>query len=169
MFVDINVSGEEALQAQLLRLDAKISAEGLLAFMEAAVEPWVEQEISMRFADERSPDGSSWEPLSPYTQADREQSGYGPDHPILRRTGELFNYLTSGGDKEIIPGGVEIKFPRDGASIEEQQKFSINQAGGTNIMAAGYPAQVPARPMIGWTEPDLMMALELLSSYIWDI
>lgn len=34
-------------------------------------------------------EGPGWEPLAPSTVADRQRRGYGPEHPILRRTGAL--------------------------------------------------------------------------------
>jgi hypothetical protein len=40
---------------------------------------------------------SAWVPLTPRTQRQRQLQGYGAAHPILKRTGELFNSITGGG------------------------------------------------------------------------
>lgn len=43
-----------------------------------------------RFAEE----GPGWLPLNPSTQEERGRLGYGPGHPILRRTDNLYDSLT---------------------------------------------------------------------------
>lgn len=48
------------------------------------------------FASEGGSTGAPWPQLAPSTQAQRRRLGFGPQHPILQRTGTLMRALTIG-------------------------------------------------------------------------
>jgi hypothetical protein len=49
-----------------------------------------------------SSDAGSWAPLAPSTQADRRRKGFGPAHPILRRTNRLYSSVAEDGADSIV-------------------------------------------------------------------
>lgn len=48
------------------------------------------------FSTEGGSTGAPWPQLAPSTQAQRRRLGYGPQHPILQRSGKLMRALTIG-------------------------------------------------------------------------
>ena len=90
-------------------------------------------------------EGPGWRPLSKRTQRERSLLGYGPRHPMLRRTGDLFKELTEKAHShhiETITVGQTSRLVVGGSST----KFIRNQLGDTIL-------RIPARPMLpgtGW-------------------
>lgn len=97
--------------------------------------------IPKTFHDE----GPGWAPLAWRTRMDRAAGGYGPAHPILRRSGDLYRELTEKSHPkhiEIIKTGKYARIELGGSSV----KFIQNQLG------EGDPGQkLPRRPMIPGT------------------
>lgn len=90
-------------------------------------------------------EGPGWAPLARRTVAERIQAGYGGQHPILRRSGDLFRELTDKSHPkhiEIIKTGKNARIEVGGSS----QKWIQNQLG------EGDPGQrLPRRSMIPGT------------------
>lgn len=88
-------------------------------------------------------EGPGWTPLARRTVAERVQAGYDGQHPILRRSGDLFKELTEKSHPkhiEIIKTGKNARIEIGGSS----QKFIQNQMGDRTL-------NLPARPMIPGT------------------
>lgn len=88
-------------------------------------------------------EGPGWAPLSHMTMNLRKFYGFPADHPILQRTGDLFQELTEKSHPkhiEIIKVGRIARIEIGGSS----EKFIENQMGGPRL---------PARPMIPGTDP----------------
>lgn len=89
-------------------------------------------------------EGPGWFKLSRRTMNERAAAGYGPAHPILKRTGDLFNELTQKSHPkhiEIIKTGKQARVTISGSS----EKFIKNQT--------GFRAEnIPARPMLPGTK-----------------
>lgn len=88
-------------------------------------------------------EGPGWRPLARRTVAERIQAGYGGRHPILIRSGDLFNELTEKSHPkhiEIIKTGKNARIEIGGSST----KFIENQLGRSE-------ARLPPRPMIPGT------------------
>ena len=88
-------------------------------------------------------EGPKWPALALRTQRDRKAAGYGAEHPILIRTGDLFQELVNKSHPkhvEIIKVGKNSRIIVGGSS----KKFTDNQEGNEQL-------NLPARPMIPGT------------------
>lgn len=88
-------------------------------------------------------EGPGWRSLSKRTQRERAAEGYGANHPILRRSGDLFRELTEKSHPkhvEIIKTGKYARITISGSS----EKFIRNQGGNWQL-------HIPPRPMIPGT------------------
>lgn len=85
-------------------------------------------------------EGPGWAPLARRTRREREWLGYGAAHPILHRTGDLYEELT----RRSHPQHIEIIRTGRNARIEiggSSKKFIENQVGNA-------AQHLPPRPMI---------------------
>lgn len=105
-----------------------------------SVADYVRQEM---IADTFSKEGPGWPKLARRTQVERDSLGYGAQHPILKRTGDLYSELTEKSHPkhiEVIRTGKLARIEIGGSS----KKFVENQM--------GMPGQrLPSRPMIPGT------------------
>lgn len=88
-------------------------------------------------------EGPGWVPLARRTQKERELMGYNPQHPILKRTGDLLQELT----QKSHPAHVEVITVGKNARIEiggSSEKFVQNQMGDRGM-------NLPTRKMIPGT------------------
>lgn len=92
-----------------------------------------------RFAAQRAPDGSPWQPLSPVTIAAREKARPGAPLTILRMWGDFYSSFNLRADAEAARIGT-------GAVQGAIQHFG-GPAG------RGLKVTIPARPILG-LEPD---------------
>jgi phage gpG-like protein len=95
-------------------------------------------------------EGPGWQQLAPRTVRTRKRLGFGPEHPILQRTGSLKESITKQGiiigsigpNRRITTGSADFRFP---------------------ILHAGaVKANIPARPMlpVGQAAEDTLARLE---------
>jgi hypothetical protein len=144
----------------LHRLDIALSPKGLATFLQGEVDPYLRGRAEQRFSTEGDDVVGQWAPLKPATQNIRAELGYGPDHPINVRTGELMDYITQGNAAtQMFPWGAGITLPGQPASGELLEKMIRAQAGDERT--------VP-RPVLGMNENDLIAVLLLLARYIRD-
>lgn len=90
-----------------------------------AIGDYVRDEMIPRTFDAEGP---GWKPLSQRAQTERWMDGFDPEHPILQRTGDLFDELTSRAHPkhiEIIKTGSHARIEIGGSS----RKFIENQMG----------------------------------------
>lgn len=107
--------------------------------LEGVAEYVTQEMIPRTFKDE----GPGWLPLARKTQIERAMQGYNPQHPILRRSGDLYNELTDRSHPkhiEVIRTGKYARIEIGGSS----EKFIRNQLGDSEL-------NIPARPMVPGT------------------
>lgn len=92
-----------------------------------------------RFADERAPDGTPWQPLSPVTIAAREQARPGAPITILRVSGVFLGSFNVRADAHEARLG--------SAAVQAAIQHFGGKAG------RGLKVTIPARPILG-LEPD---------------
>lgn len=160
-FINIQIVGNAAgVQAMLTRMENKLLPPNIGAFLHATVDPYLQQRASDRFANEGDDVVGAWSPLQPATAAIRSAHGFGADHPINRRTGELERYIAqSGGDVSLNPLGATLTFPGTPASGELADKVQTAQVG------RSFPNTVP-RPVLGLNDNDLLAVLTATALYI---
>lgn len=160
-FIDIQIIGDQAgVNAMIEKIDLALSPVGLELFMQTIVEPWLQERAENRFNNEGDSAVGSWAPLSPATEMIRSQKGYGADHPINKRTGQLEDYITQTPARTTQLGaGASLTFPGVKATGELENKVKVAQVG------SRYPATVP-RPVLGMNEDDLLFVLGGLAKFI---
>lgn len=160
-FIDIRLIGDTAgVQAMLLHLETKLSPPGMGGFLLTHVDPYLRHRARDRFSSEGDDVVGQWTPLTAATQSIRAERGYGPAHPINRRTGELEDYIAnSGGAVSIHPAGATLVFPGQAASGELADKVRTAQVGTDS------PRTVP-RPVLGMNERDLAAVLTMMAQEI---
>lgn len=90
--VRISISGEQDVARRLLGFEVYLTD---LTAAWPGVDDAVHAIMAQQFASEGEHGGAAWAPLRPATIADRRRKGFGPAHPILRRTGTLSRSWTS--------------------------------------------------------------------------
>lgn len=154
------VSETRQVEHMLHRLDIAISPKGLATFLQGEVDPYLRGRADERFAEEGDDVVGQWAPLKEATVAIRASQGYGPEHPINVRTGELEEYITQGNAATtIFPWGAGITLPGTPPSGELLDKMMRAQAGDERT--------VP-RPVLGMNQNDTVAVLLLLARYIKD-
>jgi hypothetical protein len=154
---------DRGVEAMLLRLDTAFSPTGLATFLASTVDPYIRQRAEARFAAEGDDVTGKWVPLAAATQDIRSSMGYGPSHPINRRTGELEDYIVNAPhDIMQIPEGASISLPGHPPSNPElAEKVSTAQQG----KKGKGRRDTPARPVMGLNERDTMFVVAALSFY----
>jgi phage gpG-like protein len=112
--VSISVAGEADVDRMLRGLDEAASD---LSPAWPAVDAVLHQVIAQQFRSEGAHGGSPWAPLAHRTQLQRRRLGFGPAHPILRRTGTLMRSLTD----STASGALRVHLPlayRFGSLVE---------------------------------------------------
>jgi hypothetical protein len=161
-FLEFEIVGNDrGVQAMLNTIDSALSPVGLAAFLYGQVGVWVKQRAADRFAQEGDDVTGKWAPLQQTTQDIRESYGYGGDHPINKRTGELEEYITQGQVWVTTGAGVGmLQYPKGVPSTKQlRAKLSTAQQGRTS-------PQTVARPVLGLNEQDLSVILTMLAFHI---
>lgn len=161
-FINVVIVGDDAgVQAMLLRMNTAVSPVNLGIFLNSMVDPYLRERARQRFASEGDDVSGGWAPLAPFTQKDRADRGYGAAHPINRRTGRLENYVTdTPGRVTTHTAGANLTTPGTAPNKQERDKLEIAQKG-----RSSYPF-VPARPVIGVNERDLLVVMTGLAHHI---
>lgn len=150
----------ENVEQMLARTSLALSAVGMFIFLNGAVGPWLKRRAEDRFAAEGDDVSGKWLPLEAYTTQIRSAGGYGAEHPINKRTGELENYITQGGADVISAGGFsQLTFPGNAPSAREATKVATAQIGALT-------PSTPARPVLGVNEVDLAFVLAALATHV---
>lgn len=105
-----------------------------------------------RFQEERAPDGSPWQRLSPVTIIAREKARPGAPLTILRMQGDFyssFNYRASSDDVRIGTAAVQGAIQHFGG-----------QAG------RGRKVKIPARPIVGLEAGDPEEIIEIAKDWL---
>ena len=161
--VNVLIIGDDvAVSAMLTRMDTALNPIAIGEFLGITVDPYIRKRAKSRFASEGDDVTGAWAPLADTTQDFRKNQGFGPDHPINIRTGELENYITG------TPGGVVanasgalLTSPGNPPSVEMGLETKVKTAQGGKT----YPS-TPARPVMGVNEQDLSTVLTALTEFV---
>ncbi len=151
---------DTSFQLALTQLEMRLNDSALGIFLQGAVDPWLRLRAEKRFAGEGDDAVGAWSPLKYPTQNIRGSMGYGPSHPINKRTGILERYITnSAGNVGAAPGGVQLTFPGAQPTGNIYEKVLTAQAGRPS------PKTVP-RPVLGLSMTDSLFVQTSLVQYI---
>lgn len=105
--------------------------------------------IKQQFETEGGYGGTPWDQLADRTVAERSLLGFGPEHPILRRSDRLFDALQG----EMIGGA-------GGEVVVSKNTFTLKTTGIPDAAAHQFGSEhsnLPARPMIPQPMPASFM------------
>lgn len=146
--LDINIITRD-VEETLARLATALSPLGMIPFMEMVIAPQLSRRAKGRFAGEGDAAvGGKWAPLRPATVVMRTQQGYGPG-PINRRTGELENWVTNGG-QDAFPVGPDTTMQFPGKPISGELERKVQRA------QQGDGGRTVPRPVLAVDESDLV-------------
>jgi len=161
--VEMQMTGDAKQVAHMLnRLYVSIEPAMLAFFLGSTVETYLTKRAQNRFRSEGdSAVGGPWEQLHEATWAYRSSQGYGSQHPINIRTGEMENYIV-GTPGRAYPHslGATLVYPGTPPKGELKKKVETAQVGQSHR-----PITDP-RPVLGMDETDLTAVLTSLSLYI---
>jgi hypothetical protein len=148
----------------LLGLETATNPVAIAGFLGSTVDPYLRGRGRRRFSEEGDDVTGKWVPLSPATQAIRADLGYGADHPINVRTGELERYINDSPNQlSAHPWGASLTLPGNPPTGDLADKVMTAQQGSTSS-TSGRP--IPPRPVLGMNQKDTMAVLLLLYGYI---
>ena len=148
------------VQSDIRTLADRTSASGLKFFLENVADPFLQSRVRQRFASEGDDAVGPWLPLSPATEAIRQNKGYSGAHPINIRTSDMYDYLTSSrADVSTTAASSTLTFPPAGANTLLEEKIRTAQ------MGKRYPA-TPARPVLGLSMTDVTVITHDLAEYM---
>lgn len=141
------------LDVNLTELQKRLSPPSVTSFLSGPVHNHLQRRAQERFDTESDASGAAWHPLSQATEEWRESLGYGREHPINVRTGDLMaNMVDSVAD--IVPAGTDPMLLFPGRSVQKgRDGIKIAQAQGTLNQKNGEKS-IP-RPVIDWDASDL--------------
>lgn len=161
------VGGGQQVNEMLDHLDKVFSQNGMWAFMQTSVAPYLRTRAQGRFAAEGDGASGRWAPLKPATVKVREQGvasgaffGISGSHPINVRTHSLEQYITQGIGEVTLEGNgnASLHYPkRSSPAGELKKKVRRAQVGGGNT---------PARPVLAVNETDLFAIMTSLAYFI---
>lgn len=154
--LDIDVREADVMN-MLTAVDSFLSPMALMGFLTTTVSPYIRKRAKDRFRSEGDEVSGKWAALRPATQDFRlhSQLPISPDHPINRRTDDLYDYVTNSPDAVMaIPGvGAQLTYPgRPASNPWTAEKVRTAQGGKAN------PRTV-ARPVIGVGINDLTFVI----------
>ena len=158
--IDITVYSKE-VQYMLNAVTVRLTPLAVATWLGAVVGPYLQSRTRDRFMQEGDDVTGPWAPLKEATVSIRSEEGYGPTHPINRRTGELEEYVT-GSSSAFWPTamGGTVRYPRAPSSRQSvRDKMKTAQQG------SPYPKTV-VRPVLGMNETDMAFVMTQLSFYI---
>lgn len=131
----------------------------LQEFLRVEAWSWLMERLRQRFASEGDDVTGKWAELRYSTQRLRAALGYGMDHPINIRTGQMYNWLQHSSKTEPEAGGAVLQIPGDDAAGSLADKLRVAQAG-----QAANP-RVVKRPVLGMNATDAAGILERFNSW----
>ena len=128
---------------------------------------YLQQRIDARFANEGDDAVGKWAQLRSTTAGIRKRQGFGPYHPINKRTGQLHEWvrstytLTKQGSGQLnIPGPTRSNVLKEKLAMA-QVGGNVSRAKGSNFVGPSTPA--PPRPVLGLSKVDE----EALTAMLW--
>lgn len=156
--MQISITGVQATEAMLRKL----------SLLSLIVREWFETGEHDRIMQEsfrKNFDAGgrpAWEPLSQATVEARERLGFNGDGPILVRTGNFMDEITSMESKRSYSIGQSIaEWGIDQLRGDEAIKFNAHTTG-----EGGNAPSIPKRPVIGFQQEDQKELLNSLGNFI---
>jgi hypothetical protein len=165
MTVDLHyTTNAKRVDHMLMRLDTALSPIAIGTFLGETIDPYIRSRAEQRFQNEGDDVVGKWMPLASSTQEIRAGLGYGSEHPINHRTGELERYITgSRHDVTLLPDGAMLTMPGEPASGELATKVETAQFGDPG---GGGRFKTPPRPVMGVNEKDLAFVVTAIELYL---
>ncbi len=114
-----------------------------------AVSAVMHDTVEENFEEEGRP---KWTPLARATVKQREKLGYGPEHPILQRSGDLA--------RSCVPGHTATS-----AFVSTNWPYAaIHQFGG--MAGRGRKVRIPARPFLTLADGDIPPIIKIIGRYL---
>lgn len=149
--------------AMLQRGEMAIGGYSLGMFMKIRVEPYLQGRARDRFRKEGDDVTGRWAPLQESTQNIRESQGFGREHPINRRTGELEDYITNtAGQVVTTSSSATLTLPGSAPTGELADKVATAQQGRNN-------PNTTKREVLGMNVVDLEAVLVQMGDYLVDV
>lgn len=157
--LDIDID-TKSVEGAIDGLERALSGPGLNTFLMLYVQPALRTRAKKRFANEGDEAvGGPWAPLTPFTQRMRASQGYGPDHPINRRTGALERFITQGTNIHAFTQDSAVLVMPGTATGDLEDKLRQAQQGDPSTGS-------PARPVMGLDMLDMGMVLSTLNGWL---
>jgi hypothetical protein len=138
-------------------LEEAISEGTLSRFFQAEVGPWLSHRARERFANEGDDAVGDWAPLSQATIRVKRSMGY-LSQGINRRTGQLEDWATDGSfDAQATADGGKFNYPRKKPTGRLKKKVSGAQNG---------TDRAPARPVVGFSDLDAEIILQMFAHHL---
>lgn len=132
-----------------------LSSSGMAVWLSSTVGPYLKQRAGNRFANEGDDVSGKWAPLSQGTVNIRQTEGFGGEHPINVRTGEMENWVVQGGWHSYPNAvGASLQFPETTPSGRLAKKVRGAQQG---------EGKAPPRPVLGVNENDMLFVMSALA------
>jgi phage gpG-like protein len=155
--MQISITGVQATEAMLRRL----------SLLSLVVREWFETGEHDRIMQEsfqknfEAGGRPAWEPLAQFTVESRERLGFSGSSPILVRTGNFMDEITSMESKRsYAPGQSIAEWGIDQIRGEERVKFHAHTTGDSG------GRDIPIRPVIGFQQEDQKELLNSLGKFI---
>lgn len=145
MTTAIVVEGLEDTRRAATALSNVLNPASLASFLAFNVRPYLHQRARARFTGEGDDASGPWASLRPATVAGRMAEGYGGEHPILVRTGELKHFVTETFRAWSHGNMAELSIP-DNPRGRLRHKFGSAQHGSRKGGKA-WGSRNPARPV----------------------
>lgn len=138
---------DQSVKEMLDRVALATSPESFTEFLEEDVQPLFLSAAVSRFSQEGDTASGLWKQLAPRTQRERARLGYGPEHPINYRTGDLERHVLQDGQVQASVDEVSWTWPPTAGDPLTAEKFATAQGG--NRKGA------PPRPVVAYQQSDL--------------
>lgn len=164
---------DREVRRAIVNVEAAVSSPSMEQFLSGRVDPYLKGQAEIRFRREGDSRTGKWKPLAKYTQRDRVWEGYGAEHPINVRTGDLHDYITRRpGVSRSGAGQAFLTLPGPGTALQEE-KLSVAQRGkARNSIGAGPDGRekligsVPARPVLAMNMLDNRQIMRRLEQWV---
>lgn len=113
------------------------------------------------FDTETEPGGKKWAALARSTQADRAKKNYGPQGPILQRTGRLAGSIVAEWDRDSARAGTNV--------VYATTQFFGAKRGAFGTTSKGRPipwGDIPGRPFLGLNDEQASDFLSRIHQHV---
>jgi hypothetical protein len=164
-YYDISVDATE-VEEMLAGVRLRMSNQRIPGFLGNVVAEYLRRRVDERFRDEGDDVSGKWADLRARTASIRKSQGYGPYHPINRRTGGLYRFVKTFRVAKSADPVLTMPGLRGGSKL--MQKLTVAQVGGFAPSSGliGPPRPIVPRPVIGLGGEDATHITNRLQRWI---